>query len=275
MGHVYNADDAQNYERWIADEKNRVILDLETGLMKCLLKPMFGDSFLDVGCGTGESLKPYIGKGISLTGIDPSPYMLDIAREKIGHRADFHRGFAEELPFDDNSFNHVSLFLTLEFVRDPDAAIAEACRVAKDSVFIGILNKYSAYATRLRVRRMFKRSIYHNARFFSIGQVRRMFFNHIGRVPFVWKTTLQLPFTPGAFAHRLETNGYLQKSPFGAFAGIRATPVPRLMTMPLALKSRLEQSAAARTRVVSCSEFHREKTKNGNPENNGKQRMSG
>jgi SAM-dependent methyltransferase len=273
MGYVFNAEDAQNYESWLANEKNRIILDLETGLMKSLLRPMFGDSLLDVGCGTGESIKPYLGKGVSLTGIDPSSHMLDIAREKIGHRADFHRGFAEDLPFDDNSFNHVSLFLTLEFTANPDEAISEACRVAKDSVFIGILNRNSAYVTKLRISRLVKRTIYQNACFLSIGQVRKMLFKHIGQVPFTWKTVIQLPFAPGIIIRRFESGGYLQKSPFGAFAGIRATPVPRLRTIPLTLKSRLEQNAAAHTRVVSCSEFHSKKTECQNMENDRKQEM--
>ena len=266
MGYVFNAEDAQHYQRWLSDEHNRLALELETGLMRSMLRPVFGESLLDVGCGTGESLRPYLGKGISLTGIDPSDPMIAIARENLGHRVDFHRGYAEDLPFEDNAFNHVSLFLTLEFVDDPVEALAEACRVAKDSVFIGILNRHSAYVTRLQARRLVRSSIYDNARFYSVREVRKILFSLLGQVPVFWRTVLQLPFTPPGICHRLESSGYLGKCPFGGFAGIHAIPVPRFQAMPLSLKTMVEQNAAAGNRVASCSRYHKEKRQS-QPEN--------
>lgn len=263
MGYVFSANDAHNYQKWLADEGNKVVLGLETRLMTSLLRPVCGDSLLDVGCGTGESIKPFLGKGINLTGIDPSPHMLEIARQSLGHRVDFHRGYAEDLPFQDNAFNYVSLFLTLEFANDPEEAIAEACRVAKDSVFIGILNKHSTYVSRLRVSRFFKDSIYRHVRFFSIEEIRQILINHIGHVPFSWKTVLQFPGSSRRFLYWLEAAGYLEKSPFGAFAGIRVLPVPKLQAMPITLKARMEQTTSSRNRVASCSEYQQDKIKAG------------
>lgn len=259
MGYVFDAVDAQHYQRWLRDGKNQLALALETGLMRSMLRPVFGESLLDVGCGTGESIRPYLGKGISLTGIDPSGPMLDIARENLGHRVDFYKGYAEDLPFEDNAFNHVSLFLTLEFVEDPVEAVAEACRVAKDSIFIGILNRHSAYAARLRARRLVRSSVYDSARFFSIGEVRKIVFSLLGQVPFTWRTVLQLPFTPPGMCFRLEASGYLVKSPFGGFAGIHVIPVPKFTAVPLALKTMVEHNAAAGNRVASCSRYRYDK----------------
>ncbi len=266
MGYIFDAEDAKQYEKWMADEKNRAVLDLETRLMASMLRPVCGESLLDVGCGTGESIRPYLGKGINLTGVDASPAMLEIARENFGHRVDFHLGFAEDLPFSDNAFNHVSLFLTLEFARSPEEAVAEACRVAKDSVFIGILNKHSAYVTQLRVKRFLMPSMYRKARFFSIGQIRQMVFNRLGQVPFLWKTVLQFPGASRGPCFRIEAGGYFQKSPFGAFAGIKVIPMPRFQAMPMTLKSRVEQKAGAGRRVASCHEYNRKtaKDENGN-----------
>lgn len=259
MGYVFDAVDAQHYQRWVGDAKNRLALELETGLMRSMLRPVFGESLLDVGCGTGESIRPYLGKGINLTGIDPSAPMLEIASENLGHRVDFHRGYAEDLPFEDNAFNHVSLFLTLEFVEDPVEAVAEACRVARDSVFIGILNRHSAYVARLRARRLVRSSVYDSARFFSIGEVRKIVFSLLGQVPFSWRTVLQLPFVPPGICARVEASGYLGKSPFGGFAGIHAIPVPKFTAVPLTLKTMVEKNAAAANRVASCSRYHKEK----------------
>ena len=258
MGYIFDTEDARRYEEWMADEKNRAALDLEMRLMTSMLRPVCGESLLDIGCGTGESIKPYLGKGINLTGIDPSGAMLAIAKEKLGHRVDFHRGFAEDLPFSDNAFNHASLFLTLEFSKNPYEAIAEACRVAKDSVFIGILNRHSAYTTQLRVRAFFTTSIYSQARFFSIGEVKEMIFRRLGPVPVIWKTALQFPGSTRGPCYRLEAGGYLEKNPFGAFAGIKAIPVPRFQAMPLALKTRAEIKAAAGNRVASCRRYNGE-----------------
>lgn len=257
-----------NYERWISDENNRVIIDLETRLMLSMLKPVCGESLLDIGCGTGVSLKPYLGKGIQLTGIDPSPHMLDIAKVNLGHRVDLYRGYSEDLPFDDNAFNHAVLFLTLEFTDNPEKAIAEACRVAKDCVFIGILNKYSLVTLQYRIAGLFRRSIYNYARFFSIGQVRRMVFSQTGRIPFIWRTVLQLPGTPNGMIYRLEENRYVQRSPFGAFAGMISVPVPRLRTIPLALKSRVNHVPGGE-RVASCAgDYKNEMPISNTPERN-------
>lgn len=253
MGYVFDFKDALNYERWLSEDKNQQILALETALMAALLRPVCGERLLDIGCGTGVSLKPFLGKGIELTGIDPSPYMLDIAQVNLGHRVDLHRGYAEDLPFEDNAFHHACLFLTLEFCDDPVAAIGEACRVAKDRVFIGILNKYSLTAAQYRVQALFTESIYRRARFFGIGQTRRMVYSQVGRVPFIWRTVLQLPATPKGLVYHIESNRLVQRSPFGAFAAMIAVPVPRLKAIPLALKSRVNHTAAAGERVATCA----------------------
>lgn len=259
MGYVFDFKDALHYERWLADDKNRRVLGLETALMLSMLKPVCGQRLLDIGCGTGVSIKPFLGKGIELTGLDPSPYMLDIARVNLGHRVDLHRGYAEDLPFDDNAFHHACLFLTLEFCDDPVAAIGEACRVAKDRVFIGILNKYSLTIVQYRLNSLFTESVYRRARFFGIGQTRRMVYSQVGRVPFTWRTVLQLPATPRGRLYRMEANRFVQRSPFGAFAAMVTVPMPRLKAIPLALKSRVNHAPAGEGVATCAGDYQNEK----------------
>lgn len=43
-----------------------------------------GRRLLDVGCGTGSGLAPMIERGYEVTGVDVSPRMLDVARDKLG-----------------------------------------------------------------------------------------------------------------------------------------------------------------------------------------------
>ncbi|MEA3232390.1 MAG: methyltransferase domain-containing protein, partial [Thermodesulfobacteriota bacterium] len=143
MGYVFDFKDAKDYHRWYQNQRAQIIIDLESRLMLDMLEPHPDETVLDIGCGTGQNLGRLIDYGIDATGIDPSIYMLDFAKHQLGHRADLHHGYAEELPFEDNSFNHAIFMTSLEFVEDPRQAISEACRVAKDKVFIGTLNRYA------------------------------------------------------------------------------------------------------------------------------------
>ena len=43
-----------------------------------------GRRLLDVGCGTGNALAPMLDRGYDAVGVDASPGMLDVAREKLG-----------------------------------------------------------------------------------------------------------------------------------------------------------------------------------------------
>jgi len=235
MGYVFNSKDSKEYDRWFDKPQNRFISNLEKKLMLDMLRPARGETVLDIGCGTGESLVPFIESGLSVTGIDPSQHMLDCASNKLGNRAEFRRGFAEDLPFDDNSFNYASFFTSLEFVNNPKKAVEEACRVAKDKIFIGILNSYSINVFSMRIKGLFSGSVYKHANFYNIWEIKEIVKEILGDVPVSWETVYRLPLMPQAIAGKLEQTGFAKKYPFGTFAGIVVTPVPRFRTRPLAL----------------------------------------
>jgi ubiquinone/menaquinone biosynthesis C-methylase UbiE len=238
MGYVFNFNDAIANEQWFNNPLNRSVADLESRLMVDMLSPMRGEALLDIGCGTGASLLPFIEKGLNVTGLDPSPYMLDITLKNLGNCAELYRGFAEDLPFDDNSFSYACLVTTLEFVDDPQKAIEEACRVAKDRIFIGVLNKYAIKGIERRVRGIFTKTIFNHAKFFSVWEIKQIIRTILGQVPVSWRTVCQLPAGSGKFAHNLEQSRLVQRFPFGAFAGIVVSLVPRFRTRPLAMKYR-------------------------------------
>jgi ubiquinone/menaquinone biosynthesis C-methylase UbiE len=86
---------------------------------------------LEVAIGTGLNL-PFYPADTTITGIDLSPAMLAIARQRaadLGVHADLHTGDAEALPFDDAAFDTVVCALSLCTIPDPAAAIAEMRRV--------------------------------------------------------------------------------------------------------------------------------------------------
>jgi SAM-dependent methyltransferase len=245
MGYVFNFRDARDYDQWVEDSRNRFEVDQENQLLLDMLRPLRGESVLEIGCGTGSTLVTLVERGLRVTGIDPSPYMLDTAIKQVGDRAELYRGFGEELPGDDNSFNHACFMTTLEFVEDPAKAVEEACRVAKDRVFIGVLNRFAIRGIHLRVAGIFNQSIFNRAKFFGIWELKRMVHSIAGPVPLSWRTVNQLPAVCGSFTQNLEDIKFVQRCPFGAFVGMVFSLVPRFRTRPLALRYRRKQTTGA------------------------------
>ena len=247
MGYVFDFNDAKAYEQWLKRPTNQRIAVLENQLLIDILRPLPGKTVLDIGCGTGAGLTPLIEAGLLATGLDPSPYMLDIAAKNLGNRVDRHRGFAEDLPFEDNSFNYACLNTTLEFVENPQQAIQEACRVAKDKLFLGVLNRYAIRGIQLRISGIFNKSIFNQARFFSVWELKQMIRNLMGNAPITWRTVCHLPMVSGAIAQKIERFALIQKCPFGMFTGMVVTLVPRFITKPLTIPYRTKQTTGELT----------------------------
>ena len=237
MGYIFDYKDSVAYDTWYNSQYNEHAVRHQRQLLNCLLKPSAGDSIIDIGCGTGETLKNLsLTPGLDLTGIDPSPYMLDFAKKKIKDKADLHRGFAEALPFDDNAFNHACLVITLEYAENPRKAVEEAARVAKDRLFIGVLNRYALINMQRRVKGIFEKSIYNNAQFFSIWELKHIVRTVLGRVPVSWRTVNLFPAVDASIVNRIQETTLVQKIPFGTYVGMVVTLKPRYRVRPLALR---------------------------------------
>lgn len=247
MGYVFNFHDAIAYEQWFDKPLNRFFFDLEKGLMLDMLKPVREDSVVDIGCGIGANLLSFVEMGLQVTGIDPSPYMLDIAAKNLGNRVDLHRGFAEDLPFDDNSFNYACLVTTLEFVEDPQKAFEEACRITKDKIFIGVLNRYAIKGIQRRIKGIFVKTVYNRAKFFSVWELKQIIRTVLGDVPISWRTICQLPMAQGKIASAIERSSMIQRCPFGAFAGMVVTLIPRYKTRTLPLRYNVKRTTDTAT----------------------------
>jgi SAM-dependent methyltransferase len=235
MGHVFDFHEACAYEKWLNQPENQLAFEMEIRLLRDLLQPRPGESILDIGSGTGACLSAFVEMGLKATGVDPSTYMLDIALRRTADRVDLYRGFGEDLPFDDNSFNYACLFSSLEFVDDARQALEEACRVAKDRLFIGVLNRYAIKGVERRLRGIFTPSIFNHARFYSVWELKHMIYDILGPVPISWRTVCQMPLPSGKFAESFEQKIF-QHCPFGAFAGMRVVLLPRFRTRPLTVR---------------------------------------
>lgn len=106
-------------------ERRRVEILLE----ELQLRP--GLKVLEVGCGAGNILEQI--SDCELHGIDISPYILEKARRRLGVRATIAKGDAEDLPFEDQTFDRVYCSEVLEHVLDPGKVLAEMRRVTKNN----------------------------------------------------------------------------------------------------------------------------------------------
>lgn len=91
------------------------------------------DRVLDVACGAGANF-PFLHTADHITGIDLSPRMLDIARHKagqLGPSVDLRVMDAQQLEFEDGSFDVVVSALSTCTFPDPVAALREMGRVVK------------------------------------------------------------------------------------------------------------------------------------------------
>lgn len=93
------------------------------------------ERFLDVGCGTGEFERLALGRfpGLTVVGIDVTPTMITIARQKFADfpQAHFFVAQAEALPFDPEQFDVVVSANMLHHVRTPTQFLHECIRVLR------------------------------------------------------------------------------------------------------------------------------------------------
>jgi ubiquinone/menaquinone biosynthesis C-methylase UbiE len=88
---------------------------------------------LDVGCGTGATLAALVTArpGLEAHGVDLSPRMVEVARERLGGLAAVEVADAERLPLPDASVDLVTCVDSLHHYPDPAAALAEMRRVTR------------------------------------------------------------------------------------------------------------------------------------------------
>jgi ubiquinone/menaquinone biosynthesis C-methylase UbiE len=88
-----------------------------------------GQRVLDIGCGTGRLSAALAEQSLArVWGVDASPEMLAVAREKLPASVGLKEGTAELLPFRDGWFDRAVMWLVCHLVDRP-AAFREAARV--------------------------------------------------------------------------------------------------------------------------------------------------
>jgi SAM-dependent methyltransferase len=100
-----------------------------------------GEEVLDVACGTGNATIPAAQAGARATGLDLTPALLDGARHRAaeaGVEIEWVEGDAENLPFDDASFDVVLSTFGCMFAPDHGRTAAETARVLRPGGRLGV-----------------------------------------------------------------------------------------------------------------------------------------
>lgn len=119
----------ESYESYVGRWSRRVAREFLAGL-----SVPAGASWLDVGCGTGALTRTILetAQPSRVEGVDPSAGYIEYARGQLrDNRAYFQTASASELPFTDECFAAVVSGLGLNFIPQPEVALAEMSRVAE------------------------------------------------------------------------------------------------------------------------------------------------
>ncbi len=121
----------QSADAWLASLGDRGDPSREYVLDPAMLARVDRQEFdcaLDVGCGEGRFCRILKERGISAVGIDTSVSLLDAAKRR-DPSGTYHLANAEQLPFDNDSFDLAVSYVTLCDIPDFRAAIGEIARV--------------------------------------------------------------------------------------------------------------------------------------------------
>jgi ubiquinone/menaquinone biosynthesis C-methylase UbiE len=115
------------------------------------------NSLLDVRCGTGDFLSLISSRyDAEIAGVVLTPKMLNIARIKLGDKADLKLSDSEILPFDDNKYDTIVCIDSFHRYSHPDKVLKEIRRVLKPNGMLLIADPYVPAPLRQLVNLYFK-----------------------------------------------------------------------------------------------------------------------
>lgn len=122
---TYYDEISEGYEELHREEQEKKIVFIKTRLSD-FFKIRSTHKLLDVGCGTGITTIPWECKR---TGLDPAKKLLFRANNK--NEVDYFLGKAENMPFNDNSFDIVTSITAIQNFEDLEKGLIEIKRVGK------------------------------------------------------------------------------------------------------------------------------------------------
>ena len=98
-----------------------------------------GTRLLDVGCGGGFALLLAARRGATVSGLDATAALLDIAAERVPGAVLTAGDLEDELPFGADAFDVVTAFNAVQYAGDPVAALRGMARVTRPGGLIAVV----------------------------------------------------------------------------------------------------------------------------------------
>lgn len=178
------------YENWF--KENELIFQSELLALKQVIP--VGKEGVEIGIGSGIFAEKLNIK----FGIDPSEKMLKYATQR---NLKVKKGFAENLPYPDNSFDFAAFITSICFVDNPEKAIKEAHRIIKDKgdIIIAFIDKESSLGKSLELEKKDSK-FYRHAKFYSVSELTSMIVNNHFEITDIIQTlteiNLKIPENP-------------------------------------------------------------------------------
>jgi len=151
---------SKEYDDWFI--RNQDIYLAELNAIKRLVPS--GKFGVEIGVGSGRFALPL---GIKV-GVDPSKKMAEISRKR---GIQVYEAVAEQLPFNDKTFDFILMVTTICFVDDLVKSLKEAYRVLKTDGFIivGFVDKESELGKQYQLKKE-ESKFYRNATFYTVKE---------------------------------------------------------------------------------------------------------
>lgn len=170
------------YEKWF--EENKTTFESELFAIRQVMP--VGKKGIEIGIGSGIFAEQL---GINF-GIDPSDSMLDLARKR---KLNVVKGFAENLPFPDGSFDFAAFITSICFIKNPDKALKEAYRIIKayGEIIVAFIDKNSRLGQFL-IKEKEGSKFYSVASFYSVPEVIAMIENNSFKISDIVQTLTEI-----------------------------------------------------------------------------------
>jgi len=130
---------------WMAGDFSEIAKSIETGAEEFVgrLNIRSGAAVLDVACGNGNTVMPAAKAGAEVTGVDIAPYLIEQAVQRAseaGVAVEFDVGDAEDLPYEDATFDVVLTMFGAMFAPRPSVVANELKRVCRPGGSMAMAN---------------------------------------------------------------------------------------------------------------------------------------
>ena len=170
------------YENWFKENEN--IFKSELLALKQVVP--VGKDGIEIGIGSGVFAEKLDIK----FGIDPSEKMLKYARQR---KLNVRKGFAENLPYPDSSFDFAVFITSICFIDNPEKALSETHRIIKNEgdLIIAFIDKESLLGKSIELKKKDSK-FYRHAKFYSVSEITSMIVNNHFEITEIVQTLIKL-----------------------------------------------------------------------------------